>query len=60
LYWRRELQYWNLNINASRQYRNKRKFRHAIENLVSDPSKQISLNLCRTKIIDVSALGNVH
>ena len=60
LFWRRELQYWELNINASRQYRDKRKFRNTIEKLVSDPNKQISLNFKGTKIKHVSALGNVH
>ena len=60
LYWRQELQYWKLNINASRQYRNKRKFQNTIDNLVSDPSKQISLNFTKAKIKYVSALGNVH
>ena len=44
-YWRRELQYWKLNTQASRQYHETRKFRDAIEQLVSDTRKQISLNL---------------
>ena len=60
-HWRRELQYWKLNTDASKQYHSKWEFRHAIEKLVSDTSKQISLNLrCCANLTDVSALGNVH
>ena len=61
LSWRRELQYWKLNQHNSIKYHNNREFRQTIEQIVSDTSTQISLDLSRCEnITDVSALGNVH
>ena len=58
---RKLLCYLKMNKSNSEEYMRSKKFRTYIISRVSDPKKQISLNLfgcCR--ISDVSSLGNVH